>query len=551
MGLTELIDTLDKVGYSPRLLQLRLPQDCTEHLSDLARAFFEIAYGKYEFTAYDFLGDSWKEDDSARGFFSHCPEDVQTEILAFLTLFVHEYTHRIDFLISPFGLQYYVNSLREYWLIQEFLPTILDDPYTIDSVRFLADFRDKVEHPALANTGAKEIWKQLESLIHTFYAWGDVTAISPMEKYVEHGWGDPATDTRYPFGPGIEFEPVRVLKLFHTFRLTGGDQFWYLRPLTIFETKAVVNSLLFILHLFGESGLEYCHKYYRRIYVDRKAQMPPDYFFLLDMGARLCGMDDFLHLLQKGRYVHVRSTLILLSSICWFALQAPPALDGDPAANPILRLVLAFDFMSAWASGQVKVDGGATEILLRLDGTKQAQPLFVKPASEIVPTCRAVIKWAFQENEKLTWHPEIRKHFAHILSIMSPIFEARELDYASRLGMPLLGSPISGCRTDEEWELTIDDYKTPDAVREWFSMRTDLFFNLLKPPDQIVSRLDKLFMAYLIPYLCPCLRGMTRQWVSRFADEYALTCNFCGKTRKVRKEDATLIGITPHGRRST
>jgi hypothetical protein len=133
---------------------------------------------------------------------------------------------------------------------------------------------------------------------------------------------------------------------------------------------------------------------------------------------------------------------------------------------------------------------------------------------------------------------------------MSPIFEARDLDYASRLGMPDMGSPISGCRTDEDWELTIDDYKAPDAARDWFSIRTDLFFNLLKPPDQIISRLGEHFMAFLVPYICPCLRGMTPQWVSRFADEYVLVCGFCGKKRTVRKEEATFIDFTTPGRRS-
>jgi hypothetical protein len=132
---------------------------------------------------------------------------------------------------------------------------------------------------------------------------------------------------------------------------------------------------------------------------------------------------------------------------------------------------------------------------------------------------------------------------------MSPIFEARGLDYASRLGMPDMGSPISGCRTDEEWELTIDDYKAPEAARDWFSIRTDLFFNLLKPPDQIISRLGKHFMAFLVAYMCTCLR-MTPQWVSRFAEDYVLVCGFCGKTRTVRREEATQIDLTIPGHHS-
>ena len=35
---------------------------------------------------------------------------------------------REDFLISPFGLHYYMNTIREYWLLQEFFPQAMDDP---------------------------------------------------------------------------------------------------------------------------------------------------------------------------------------------------------------------------------------------------------------------------------------------------------------------------------------------------------------------------------------------------------------------------------------
>jgi hypothetical protein len=543
MSLAQVLDAFDKIAYSPRLLQLMFPPCLTEQLSPSARAFLQIAYDKAGYTVVDLAGDDWKDDDLTTDFFARCNEDVRTEILAFLTLFVHEYTHRIDFLISPFGLQYYVNSLREYWLVQEFFPRILDDPRTVDTVKFMAAFGEEIDEPALLDTGAKELWSELEGIIHIFYAWGDVSTIRPIGKYIESGWSDSIRGEFYPFGSGIALEPVTILRMFHTFRSPGNDKFWYLRPLTIFETKAVINSLMFILHLFGERGLEYCRQYYERVYLRRRAELPQDYFFLLDLSARMYNADDFQALLNKGSYPILRSTLIILSSICWFALQAPPHLkeEDQRTGNPILRLLLAFSFMSAYVKGQTNAEGSAAEILLRLDGSKNAESLYVKPASEIVTGCCKVLRWIMETNEKRTWNPDVRQHFNHIFSVMLPHFEAREPNYVSRLGMPDEGSPILACRSEKDWELTYDKYETPAPVREWFSMRTDLFFNLLKPADEVIDRLDKHFMAFLVPYQCACGQGLTPQWVSRFARVFTLRCGFCGAKKAMRREEMTPI----------
>src|SRR5881296_3226449 len=106
MALSDILSKFDKVTYTPRTLQLNLPADLTESLSASARDFLEVAFGNNALTVFDLTSDVWKDDPIAHDFFFRCDEDVRVEILAFLTLFVHEYTHRIDFLISPFGLQY-------------------------------------------------------------------------------------------------------------------------------------------------------------------------------------------------------------------------------------------------------------------------------------------------------------------------------------------------------------------------------------------------------------------------------------------------------------
>jgi hypothetical protein len=40
-----------------------------------------------------------------------------------------------------------------------------------------------------------------------------------------------------------------------------------------------------------------------------------------------------------------------------------------------------------------------------------------------------------------------------------------------------------------------------------------------------------------------CEEGVTAQWGSRFAREFHLRCNFCGKTKTLRREEMQIIGL--------
>jgi hypothetical protein len=546
MALDELLSTLDSVDYKPRTLQLDFPTNLTKDLSVDARAFLHTAHDKEGFTVLDLTSDSWKDDPVALDFFFSRDEDVRVEILTFLTLFVHEYTHRVDFLISPFGLQYYANSLREYWLCQEFFPDILDDPNTVEHVRFLAGLTESLPQSSFERGNFAEGWERLEDIIHTFYAWGDASAIKPLGKYIQEGWGESIKGPGDPFGVGISLEPVTVLKFFHTFRVPGADKFWYLRPLTIFETKAVVNSLLFILHLLGQRGVEACLSYYEKVYLQRKAKLPQDCFFLLDLGARLYNHNDFHTLLKQGHYEMLRSTLGILSTVCWYALQAPPSLKEEDSrvANPILRLWVSFTYMLALVQGRLQMPFNSTaEALLLLDEWEHAKSFHQKPIKDIVLDCRRVIDNMIELNRKHTWNPGIRRHFNHVFELMRPHFTERDLSYVSFMGMPEHGNPLFGCRTDKDWEVIYDDYKVPEAVNDWFSIRTDLFFKLWKPTADVIERLDAHYQAFLIPYNCEC-GGLTTQWASRHAREFRIRCAFCGQTKTWRREDLKIINFS-------
>jgi hypothetical protein len=536
VALEELLASIDDVRYSPRTLHLHTPVDLTKKLSVFSRAFITEVYDKNTLTVLDLAEAKWRDDPAALRSFFQCDEDTQVEVLLFLTLFVHEYTHRIDFFISPFGLQYYTNSLREYWISQEFFPEILDDPKTVEHVRYLAGFGEDHEGN-FRSERLKSLWGQLEGLIHISYAWGDVADIKPPRKYIQPGWGMDVRSKGDLFGVGVDLEPVTVLRLFPTVKLPDDESLWYLRPLTIFETKAVVNSFLFAIHCLGERWRAPVLKYYEKVYLARRAQLAPDYFFLLDLGARIYGHDSFGALLKHADTQMVRATLITLSSVCWFALQAPPFLkEEDPqVSNPILRLSLAFRFMCAFARGRVQAPAeNAADLLMFLDQRRRPELSFFKSITDILPDCVRVIDNMAELNQKRTWNPEVRKHFGHVLAMMRPHFTERDLNFVSLMGMPDSGNPLAGCSTPEDWEVTYDDYTAPEAVKEWFELRGDLFFSFIRPTEEVLERLDRHYLAFLVPFQCKCGKGITSQWASRFAEVISVKCGFCVKPRTFR-----------------
>jgi hypothetical protein len=542
MALADILQEFDAVTYGPRTLRLHIPEELTSRLSVSTRAFLNIAFGESGFTVLDVASNSWTTKRAARLYYFSCDDEERAEILAFLTLFVHEYTHRVDFLISPFGLHYYVNSLREYLVLQQFFPRLLDDSESIKYLRFLAAF-DESGYPVI-ESDVRELWEPLNDIIRTFYAWGDVSGVKPLGKYVAAGWGSTVLGARDPFGVGVALEPVTVLNCFETFRKPGSDDFWYLRPLTIFETKAVVNSLLFVLDLFKEGGLEECANYYEKVYLVRRERLADDYFFLLDIAARIYGRPDFATLLRNGPLPMARSILLTLSGICWYALQAPPPLKGQDGriANPVFRLMVAFNFMRAALRGESDFQfQSIADGLSLLDKSQSGLP-YCLPIADVLSTCNRVLAHATQRNRE-TWHPDVRAHFEHIFAIMRPHFSGREATHVSWLGMPENGNPIAACRSQDDWELTYDDYEVPAGVSQWFDVRTDLFFNMLAPPEEVIGQLQTHFQAFLLPYRCECGQGITSIWVSRFARTYRLTCAFCNETTSIVRDEFRMIAI--------
>lgn len=542
MSLDAIVSQLSEVRFQPRTLLFEFPKNLTDNLSLFARAFFSIAHGEGPLTVLEWTSDKWKNDKLSTDFFFKRTDDERTEILAILTVFVHEFTHRIDFLISPFGLHYYGRTILEYLFLQKFIPIVLDDPKTVDQVRSLVDFG---ETTSSTSKQLADLWNNaLKYQIHTLYAWGDVSPGKIPAKYIKSGWGDEIMGASDPFGINMSMEPVTVLDHFYSFRIPDYDKFWYIRPLTIFETKAITNSMLFILHLLSERGCLECLNYYKKIYLDSQNKMDGDYFFLLDSAARIYGVNDFYSLLKIQNFGLLRSTLSILTTICWFALQAPPHTSEYDirSSNPILRLWLGFLFFSAIARKKIYVPGqSAAEMLLSIDKSELAITFAQPPIEQVIKRSQDYLGGLTSEITKEIWNPSVRQHFDHILNLMKPHFMDRDDNYVSFLGMPNNGNPILACRTKADWELIYTDYEAPEMMRDWLKIRRNLLFSLLRP-QELIEQLDTHFLALMIPFQCDC-QAITVHWVSRWFMTATLTCGACGQQKKIPREEFTIISM--------
>ena len=542
MPTSQLLNRLRGTSFSPRSLLITHPQSLIASLSLNSRAFFNLTLGDTSnMTVLDITSDKWREDSLATDFFWKSSKDQRTEILALIASLIHEYTHRIDFLISPFGLHYYGKLILEYTTMQLFMPIAIDNPQAMEEIRYLVNFDNK----EVTSDQLKELWdSRLRIISHAFFAWGD---LNPNRLYlvdgVIDGWGQGIKGLSDAFKTGTEVEPITVLDHFHTFRIPSVDRIWYMKPLAIFETKAVVNSLLFITHLFGEGCMVECQNLYEAVYLDTNDSSVLDYRALLDLAAGIYDFKDFGQLLRSGRYPALKSCLVTLSSICWYALQAPPLLRVmDPrAVNPILRFWIAFIVFRSYTRREFEINARCGADVLRfIDSTDLRKNLNQLTDDEINAICIEYHGGIKKECKERIWNPNMSKHFAHILDLMEPHIMNRFPGYTSYLGMPDCGNPLLECRTPADWELTYDDYQAPTDANEWFSMRHELFFGLTPGGRELTEKLNEHFKAFFIPHYCTC-GAITGHWVSRWFTAAKMKCGACGTEKEIPREDFTVI----------
>lgn len=533
-------EMLKRAGYSPRTLNLELRgRELFGSLSSEARVFLFLALeleGEGAIAVGQLYGKRWLEVPSTMERFRALSEAARIEVLGFVTLMLHEVTHHLDFLSTPFGLNFHVKTMREYWSMQDFAPILLENPELIpqrfvdfgshwDRVRAAPPEDSQVPRYSLREQDSAELkkaWDCLRGQILTFEAWGDAGKVQPHESHIVSGWSG-RTETLKLFNR--ELVPVTVHGFLATVK-TGDQRHYYLRPLTIFETRAAAHSMLWVIHLLGDDGADMLPKYFATFC--KRAGQAPDYFFLFDLMASGWGFGNFEELLQKADRNLREDVLHMLSGACWYALHAPPPMDQDAVlnSNPIVRLLLVFMAYDDFVTGRNKrAFTSFVELADAIDQSTLARQWGFRPIQDILGFCRQMVETMMLLNKSKTWNPHMRAHFQHILELLSNQFDGRD-SYTSHLGMPECGNPFIALDSQSDRKL-LDVYEPPEEVVSWFIFRNNVLFKYQSRPN-IIEKLEQHFGMNELVMRCSCGTVLSGR-MSRYAGRTKIPCAVCGR----------------------
>jgi hypothetical protein len=548
-------DVVGAIGYKPRTLNLKLHgQELFNSLSSPAREFLLLALRleKGGSISVGHLYDKrWLDDCNTMLCFRRLSDDTRIEVLSFVTVMLHEVTHHLDFLTTPFGLNFHIKTMREYWSLQEFVPVLLENPELIPErfVDFDSHWKNLRASPPEASQVAcyprregdsdelEKSWGSLRGQILTFEAWGDAGTVQPHKRHIEVGWGG-NTETLTLFGR--ELVPITVHGFLNT--LTTPDcPGWYLRPLTLLETRAIAHSMRWIIHLLGDEGADALPAYFNALH-RRPGQLDDDYFFLFDLIAGAWNFASFEELLQKAPLNMRDYALRLLSTACWYALQAPPPMDEHSllTSNPIVRLIVV---LKAHAQLMASRDNRGFSSFVKFANTIDQSELPLRwgcrPIKSILAFCRLTIDAMVELNEAKTWNPDVQEHFRHVLKSLCRQFARRD-DYTSYIGMPDYGNPFLGLNEPEDREL-LDSYAPPEEVLDWFSFRSDLLFKYL-PRQKVIERLEQHFGMNEQIIFCSCGAVISGR-ISKYAGRMYIRCPRCGEGHDVNPSENVKIHV--------
>ena len=518
--------------FEARRLSYELPPDVFERCSPYTRWFFSH-FGDGTGVSQDALiSGSWRRDTLLLQKYEEMGSEERLEVHAIIGFLVHEANHKADLLISPFGLQYFGILLREYEVLQQFLPRALDHVEYVDSIRVLAKLTEPHDGFLTKEPAIREWWDELRLVVRKEIAWGDLGSLTPTLPQIEVGWDGFDSISAHYFGTSLALEQVKILNSFYSFRPVG-TKLWYIRPATIFETKAVAGTLLYLLSIAPD--MSEVLLYYQRTYLDRKDSYIPDYFFALDQIAVMHGFDDLEHVFKVNNPDLLRHVLMCAQSLCWFALHAPPQLrDGEKksgvAGNPVLRLFAGMHALMDCLK-RAKEEGLITlaQVLMLIE----QHPVFIAleqaPIAQVLNDCRSFLA-AVDKRVDLLWNPSVRSHFRRVFAMAAPLIVDREDRYDHGLGQPQEGNGRLYARTKAQMEVYYNDHVPKGDYAEWLSMRSTLFFSTAPPSAEYIARLDKHFEALFV-WLLECEHCNIAHifWVSRFEKNHVVPCPLTGK----------------------
>jgi hypothetical protein len=109
---------IEGCAFDPRTLEIKFPAEALAECGVEARYFFEVLEDAPKLSVLSFLDNRWREDRISKNAYDAADPAAKIEIHAVICGMLHEICHRVDLLITPFGVQYLYAIVEEYRLLQ-------------------------------------------------------------------------------------------------------------------------------------------------------------------------------------------------------------------------------------------------------------------------------------------------------------------------------------------------------------------------------------------------------------------------------------------------
>jgi hypothetical protein len=535
-GFAEALTSLEGTAFSPHRFDYALDlSPLLVALSPPARVFYWLAN-------FEHLDDDGRISDPEKLWaYRFCDAPVllakflelsdpdRTQVLTVYTLGLHEGRHLLDCTTTPFAARFYTMLVQEYLTFQRCSPYLLQHQDVIPAgpVGTLPQ--------RLADAG-KTIPEEERPY------WGSFTAtLANLQGAIDvRGLAAPRTDGIATDEPpvragGLSYQAVRVRDRVVTYEPSNHPH-WYLRASTLLEGRAVIASLLWIIHTLGLGAPvgKILHSYLRDNYGPDKSY---DYRFLLDATAAASGHADLDTMLRQDSIEVLRYRLHLMDNAAWFALQAGFHVGDDQVVRPesIFRRYL-------FAIGKLQrafVEGSAIppyQILAEAETSAHASQAMVASTDDALTSAIKVIDGT-EPNVAQIWQSQIAEHFRHVLGVVRAALVRRRGDgIAFPPGAPVNGNPVNTL-DDASYKDLYQRYQPGRWVRDWFTFRDACFFNATKA-QVTLKHLRAQFGLAEVAVNCLCGAIVVKP-VPKWRPDTVVTCPGCGRRHPVRSDDLT------------
>jgi hypothetical protein len=486
MPISDVITFLRNSEYRPRSASLANYQDLMFSLSPPTVAFFNwvkvILNSEDRYLTVADLNCRWTDHDILVRHYWQMNSECRAEALGVVSFFVHETTHHVDHLITPYGAAFHIGSLKESLAFKTFAMHLLEAPGCLSNRPLI------LEPPIKCSDRMHVAWKELGPFTKRMDA-----CQGTWITRIEEGWDK---EKRLFTLMNRTLEAVTVNNFLYTVRPPGTRT--YLGPVAILEARAMMHSLCWILFTLGydhsaeeirphpknplkDELLLFMHTFYRR------EELRPEYRMVIDLLSGLWGEKCFEDLIQNMSIQYLFTVFMLIDGLCWYALQSPPSACEihEINKNPVTRLLLAMIYFEnnvvrAVSKGEKFRRESTAAMLIEMEQSSYMREYHLLPVADC-------LKATLNETQRCIHlgyddlNVPLREHFDNLLRIQQTQMSIRLTDgYNSLLGLPQTGNPALGAHpyisSESEARDLLQAFETRPELTNWFAARENLLY---------------------------------------------------------------------------